>query len=391
MAAKTKLAAPTGLKVIPGATATVSYTETEGANLYVVYYSTDATFATYRYVTSTTGTAEAEGLAHGRTYYFKVQARDTSGNFTSSDFSGVKSVVSNQLETPGIVQMTVSGTSVTLRCDKSDGANRYVVYYSTDADFQTYRYALSTTSTVTATGLTLGETYYFKVQARDTTGTYAASRFSEVRTAVTTHLGTPENLKVKGSGTTAAVTYNETPEANRYVIYYSTDSTFATYRYALSTTGQAAVTGLTLGETYYFQVQARDTTGNYISSRFSEVKSVTLSVLAAPQNLTVTISGTTAALTYDQSLGANRYVVYFSTDPTFATYRYHLSDSGSATVRDLTPNKTYYFQVQARDTTGIWLSSDFSEIKSAETGDELIDVVMASTASFTDGLDSDWF
>ena len=87
-------------------------------------------------------------------------------------------------------------------------------------------------------------------------------------------LATPTNLRLNLSETSVTAVFDESPNANLYVVFYSTDSNFSSYRYVTTVGNTASVSRLSGGETYYFRVQARDTTKTYFSSDYSNVVSV---------------------------------------------------------------------------------------------------------------------
>jgi prepilin-type N-terminal cleavage/methylation domain-containing protein len=103
------------------------------------------------------------GLAAGTTIYFRVQA--VAAGFTS----GWSAVVSEITQLPAPVCNTStlnSNTSITVSWSASQGALRYNLQISTNSGFNPGGYVWDTTATsVQATGLNNGTTYYFRVQA----------------------------------------------------------------------------------------------------------------------------------------------------------------------------------------------------------------------------------
>ena len=303
----------------------------------------------------------------GATYYFRVQAFDTTGTYDTSDFSETVCASSNKLNAPTNLTVKTEGTKAVVTFDESANADLYKICYTTDPTFSVYDYFNTAAAGATIQNITMGVRYYYRVQAHDTTGIYTDSDYSAVVGASSFTLGAPENLKVIIVGTEANLTFDDSVNADRYIIYYTDDPTFAAYRYTVSASTSAVVTGLTMGTTYYFRVQARDTTGKYANSDSSETVSASSMQLAVPKNFQVTALGCTATATFDASENANRYIVYYSTSSSFAEYRYVSITETEAVIPNLKEYTTYYFKVQARDTTGIYISSEMSPLVSATT------------------------
>ncbi len=163
-------ATPTGLT----ATASVSsialkWNASSGASSYNVYQgpTSRAELATPIASGITTSSYTVNGLTAGQTYFFNVVAVDGGG----------KSAVSNEATT-AVVAATPTGLSATAKSETvalswsaSTGATTYNIYQGTSSGGESTA-AVSSVMATTATisGLSSGQTYYFKVAAVDAGG-----------------------------------------------------------------------------------------------------------------------------------------------------------------------------------------------------------------------------
>lgn len=182
--------------------------------------------------------------------------------------------------------------------------------------------------------------------------------------------GTPAASAVTATGATltwAASTAGTNPVAG-YDVYSVAGSTST--KVASSTTTSAALTGLTPGTAYTFDVVARDSAGNQsAASPTVAVTTASATPPAAPTGLTVTAAGTTTVgLSWTASTAGTlpiaSYTVYKAGSPATAVAT-ATAPATTATVTGLTPGTAYQFYAVAKDTGG--LTSPNSATVSATT------------------------
>ncbi|MBU1735426.1 MAG: fibronectin type III domain-containing protein, partial [Verrucomicrobia bacterium] len=159
--------APTNIGTKPGNTQlSLTWTAVTGATGYKVYRRTDGSAWSSAPIASPTGTLFTDtGLINGTKYYYSVAAVNAGGaGAWSAEASGTPTADGtptpvNIAVTPGNQQATVTWNPVT-------GATSYYVTVATSPGGQATSSSSNTTSPFfTVTGLSNGQTYYFRVQA----------------------------------------------------------------------------------------------------------------------------------------------------------------------------------------------------------------------------------
>ena len=264
--------APTGLTATAGnGQVTLTWNSVSNAYYYKIYRSNSAT-GTYSYIGTAYSTSYTNtGLTNGQTYYYKVSAVDYSYN-ESALSSYVSATPTAGISTPTGLTATAGNGQVTLTWNSVSNAYYYKIYRSNSAT-GTYSYIGTAYSTsYTNTGLTNGQTYYYKVSAVDYS--YNESALSSYVSATpTAGISTPTGLTATAGNGQVTLTWNSVSNAYYYKIYRSNSAT-GTYSYigtAYSTS--YTNTGLTSGQTYYYKVSAVDY--SYNESALSSYASAT--------------------------------------------------------------------------------------------------------------------
>lgn len=230
-------------------------------------------------VTWVTLTAPSKAISSKIRFKFEADP-DPSGNlaveyiptFNIVNINSVAPAVT-QLDAPTGITVTPGDKKNTLAWTAAPHATGYKIYRSTTIGAET----LLATFTNPDTGLTNGQTYYYKIKATATgyTDSPLSAEYSGRPVApATTQLGIPTGLTVIPGNTTNALAWSRVSGAVSYNIYRSYWST-TNYSY-VSTAFHSAIlsyndTGLTNGTTYTYQVTAVDSNGNSESVRSTEV------------------------------------------------------------------------------------------------------------------------
>jgi Glycosyl hydrolases family 16/Fibronectin type III domain len=197
-----KLGVPTGLKATPdNSTVTLEWDAVEGADNYTVRWGTGGSWTNYSNGTGltnpTTNKYVVTGLQNGTLYNFSVAARDKTGVYLGSDYSGsiTATPVNPVISAPQNVKVTASNRSFTAQWSASTDprVDQYSLRYTrsdskTKSDGATWTYPGRTSSTKQyVSGLRNGVTYDVQVRAIDNKGTAdtADDSYSVYSTTVT--------------------------------------------------------------------------------------------------------------------------------------------------------------------------------------------------------------
>ena len=150
----------------------ISWATVGGASGYQIYRATSST-GTYSLLKTTTSLSYLNtSLATGKTYYYKARAYRTVGTTKYySAFTAVAAVRPVPSTPTSVKATTVSTSSIKVSWAAVSGASGYQVFRATTST-GTYAYVKATTGLYwTNTGLTSGNSYYYKVRAYKTVGT----------------------------------------------------------------------------------------------------------------------------------------------------------------------------------------------------------------------------
>lgn len=245
-----------------------------------------------------------------------------------------------------------------------DGTDSYNVQYSTSSTFTTATTVTvnSTDNTEVISGLKPLTTYYVKVAgvSAGVVGTYS--------TAVTAKTfgvpSAPSSLKLTVGVKTLNATWVAPTTINgsavtKYVIQYSTDSTFATGVTTVeSPDAVEALTGLNDATKYYVRVASVNAVGQ--GAFGAAVSATTAALPTAAQTVAATSaagSSTVAwkAPTSNGGVALTGYRVEYSKDASFITVAGSVTVAGTVlttVVKPLDPSTTYYYRVIAINALG---------------------------------------
>ena len=335
------------------------------ADTYRLQVSTVNNFASTVYDDSTrTNTSQQlSGLTEGTTYYWRVNAKISGGtSFYSTiwHFTTIASSLAPILLAPDSAAQN-QATSLTLSWLSSLGANTYRLQISTSSSFATtvYNDSTNTGTSQLITGLTVGTTYYWRVNAKNATGT---SAYSHVWNFTTIAPGTPTLVSPLDGAvnqvTNPILVWNVVPGADTYRLQVSTTNNFATtlYNDSTRTSTSQQVSGLAVGTTYYWRVNSKISGGTSAYSTvwsFTTIASPNVPVLLSPIDSALN-QPTSLTLSWLTSTGANTYRLQVSTTSNFASTVINdsVNTSTSQPITGLTVGTTYYWRVNAKNVAG---------------------------------------
>ena len=341
---------------------------------YDIQYSSNSgsTWTTFTDSVSSATSAVVTGLSNGTSYIFQVAAKNSvgTGGYSVASAAVIPFTVPGQPTSvsgvAGVSQVALSWTA-----PASDGGSAltdYVVEYSTNSGttWITFADSVSTTASVTVTGLTNGTGYVFRVSARNIAGTGLPSSSSSsiiprtAPSAAQSVVGVSGNAQVALSWSAPSSTGGNA--VTDYVVQYSSDgTTWTTFTDSVSSTASCTVTGLTNGTAYTFRVAAVNAGG---AGSYSVV-SAAVTPFTTPDAPTVVagVAGNTQVVvswTAPANNGGSAIIQYQvsyapqGTDSygTWSTATATQSSGATFTVTGLTNGTSYKFKVAATNAAG---------------------------------------
>ena len=317
---------------------------------------------------SVSGTSyTVSSLTCAATHYFRLSARGD-GSPLSTTFSSASSTVSRSTTTcpnaptpTGLSAGSPTRTSISVSWNSVTGANWYKLERATSSSGPWTMISLTTSTSRTATGLTCGTTYHFRIKARGDGSPYSVTygnASSPVSRATTTCPDAPPPTGLRTNSSTnysVSLSWNSVTNAYRYRLERSTRSSgpWTVISSTITSTSHTA-TGLTPGLTYYFRVSASGDGSPYSTSFGTASSSVSRSTQPqtppVPTGLRATANTNTGvSLSWNSLTNAYRYKMERGPTSTGPWTTVSSTISGTSyTVTGLTPGLTYYFRVSAR-------------------------------------------
>jgi fibronectin type 3 domain-containing protein len=332
---------------------TVTWSASTGATSYNIYRSTTSGGeGTAAYATGITGlTYTNSSLANGSSFFYTVAAVSSGG--TSAQSSEVTARPLAQITTlsakTGNGQITIRFTGVT-------GATSYNLYRGTSSGGEgTTPYLTGTTTgEIIDTGVTNGQTYYYKITAVFGSNS-ESTQSSEINATPSSSLPlSPTNLTATAGNNQVALNWSSSFNATGYTVYRGTASgqTITSIGTTTNLTTYTDTTALN-GHIYYYVVTATNASGE---SAYSNEASATLTgPPGAPIGLAAaSISASQITLTWSSAPLANTISIWRSPDG--STNWTQIASVGSHTVTytdsGLSANTAYYYYLQSIGTVG---------------------------------------
>ena len=243
----------------------------------------------------------------------------------------------------------ITGTQATLTWSAATGQTGYHIYTWNGTSAVLVGTVGATVTTFKVQNLTPGITTYFYVQSFNATS-YASSAWVSVATP-TVSLTAPTNLKASALGSsTIQLSWTDSSGETGYKVYQwngneaSTAVVVATL--AANTTGYQAV-GLLPGQTYWFYVQAFNTTSSS-NSAWVDTATVPAAPLKGPTNFTGTATGpNTVNLSWTEPARAVGYDVFTWNGLSWTVVAQVAAGTHNVSIGALATGQTHWFLVEA--------------------------------------------
>ena len=293
-----------------------------------------------------------------------------------------------------VVDEDVAQESATINWGQATAAAGYELELSTQSDFSALvsgydPLTINSGSTTSAslTGLSMGTTYYVRLRAVNSTGTYSAhSDIADFQTRPATPVGAAASDIMTTSFT---ANWSAVTGLTGYVLQVSSDDFASTVAIDSTSSTSSSITGLSGATSYQYRILAYNATGE--SPYSSEVTVITLPT--TPQ-LVITnsdIAQEQADIGWNAVSGAASYELELSTNSDFSSLVSNYDplniSSGSTTTTSLTglsTGTTYYVRLRALNSAGAYSAysdiADFQTRPATPVGAAATDVM---TTSFT--------
>ncbi|MDN5205237.1 fibronectin type III domain-containing protein [Fulvivirgaceae bacterium BMA10] len=309
------------------------------------------------------------GLQAGTTYHYRILVRNPSGDAYSSV---VNATTFTQNPNPPAVPSALTVSTVTTSeislswTDNSTTESNFIVESSaTSGSGYTVLATLGPdVTTYVHSGLTSGQTVYYRVKATNVSGDSGySSEVNGTTNAITSVPSDPSSLAAIATSSTS-IDVSWIDNANNESSYIlESSSTSGTGFTVLATLG-ASVTGyshtnLAAGQTVYYRVKATNLLGdsNYSNEANETTTSNPNSPPAIPSNLVATGSSTTTMMITwkDNSDNEDNFIMARNTSPTgsFTMISNTIpANATSFTDTGLQPGTTYYYRMAAYNSFG---------------------------------------
>lgn len=353
-------APPQYAPVATDASITVSWGSMNGAESYMVYYGTAPDIALADHISA--GVKETSrtviGLKPGTEYYTWVSAIFDDGE---GDLSERMSIVTRKKIPNTPVQNIPSATAgrIIVSWNRVNEATSYIIYYSTAADIRSADCvaAEGSETCMMISGLNPGTMYFIWVTACNETGESEASARQYAVTKEQPVL-VPTQHEPEIEGTTVTLSWDKVADAVGYRVYYGTGMLFseADHIEDAGDVFNCRLERLAANTIYRFWVCAVD--GNGTEGDCSCAMTVQTGEDIRPdipvQNVSA-VTETTIAVSWEASIGAETYSVFYGTSNEMADAVLWIEGTAglSTVITGLSPGTLYYVWVFSAGDTGM--------------------------------------
>ncbi len=339
------------------------------------------------------------GLTNKTTYYYKVSAVNSVGEGTAT---AVTSVVPGLPTAPLSFAVQAGNTQVTLTWaaptySGGPALSGYKVYKGTSSTSQTLLATVGASPTsYTATGLTNGTTYYFKVTAYNSVGEGPATAVLSAVPSAPAPPGQPTGLSAAPGNAQVSLAWTApssqgTAPITNYKVYRGTSSTSQSVIATIGNVTSYVDTTAANGTTYYYKVSAVNSVGEGTASTVVQVtpgRPTAPQSLVATQNPTKGVNLSWTAPASNNGSAITGYKIYRSLTAGGEAFLVQPAGVGT-TYTDTTTSsrKQYFYKVSAVNAYGEGpLSNEsYATAKDVPLG---IDGENAEPASVDDGSDA---
>ena len=245
----------------------ISWSKVKGAEKYRVYYKGSKGWTRLADTTSTAYTDSK--VSSGKTYTYTVRCINSSATkFTSGYDSKGKSV--KYISAPKITKAESVNGGVKISWNKSNGAEKYRVYYKGSKGWT--RLADTTSTSYTDSKVSSGKTYTYTVRCINSSATKFTSGYDSKGKSVK-YISAPKITKAESVNGGVKISWNKSNGAEKYRVYYKGSKGWT--RLADTTSTSYTDSKVSSGKTYTYTVRCINSSATKFTSGYdSKGKSV---------------------------------------------------------------------------------------------------------------------
>jgi len=337
---------------------------------YEIYRGTTSNGETYLAEIGNVYSYVDSGLGGGQRYFYRVSAKNAVGEGAQSNEANATTLAAPGAPT-GLSAVAGNGqVALSWFPPASNGGSpitNYEIYRGSTSGGETFLAEIGNVLSFTNSGLVNGQTYYYRVSAKNAVG---EGPMSNEANAIPASVPAPPTglLAAAGDG---QVTLTWSPPTNtggspitNYMVYRGASTGGEAFLVQLGNVLSHVDSGLTNGQIYFYKVSAVNAIGEgQLSGEASATPTLGINPPSEPLNLQAAPGDRQVTLTWsapasDGGSPITNYILYRGTVAGSEAFLAQIGDTLTYTDAGLTNGQTYFYTVSARNAAGEGLMSN---------------------------------
>ena len=279
----------------------ISWNKSNGAEKYRVYYKGSKGWT--RMVDTTSTSYIDKDVSSGKNYTYTVRCINSSATkFTSGYDSKGKSV--KYISTPKITKAESVDGGVKISWNKSNGAEKYRVYYKGSKGWT--RMVDTTSTSYIDKDVSSGKNYTYTVRCINSSATKFTSGYDSKGKSVK-YISTPKITKAESVDGGVKISWNKSNGAEKYRVYYKGSKGWT--RMVDTTSTSYIDKDVSSGKNYTYTVRCLNKSKNKFTSGYNSTGK-SIKYVSAPKISKIEATYNSITLNWDKVNGAEKYRVY---------------------------------------------------------------------------------
>ena len=313
----------------------ISWSKVKGAEKYRVYCKGSKGWTRLADTTSTAYTDKA--VSSGKNYTYTVRCISADAKRFTSGYDS-KGTTAKYIATPEISKLESVNGGVKISWNKSNGAEKYRVYYKGSKGWT--RLADTTSTSYTDSKVSSGKTYTYTVRCINSSATKFTSGYDSKGKTVK-YISAPKITKAESVNGGVKISWNKSNGAEKYRVYYKGSKGWT--RLADTTSTAYTDKAVSSGKNYTYTVRCISADAKKFTSGYNSTGK-SIKYVAAPKISKTEATYNSIKISWDKVNGAEKYRVYRKDTNSWTK----LADTTSTTFTDNNVNaeKTYSYTVR---------------------------------------------